>query len=201
MNKYDLLEYVGIPKKIRMVLAEADLKETTSQNIYYTGPVGSGKSVKAASIIANILFEEINTDFQIELLDPKSEKFDSHYIPFFKYKYQFINVPRLLQNIKKTFNQKDKANEYDLIDNCCQVDLLVLDDLGAELATDWAYQTLYLIVSERYDEMKQTIFTSNLTPPELGRHFIDERLVSRIIEMCGPEGIIKIPGKNYRKFA
>ena len=200
MNRYDLLEHIGVPKKIRRVLPEANLKETTLQNIYYTGPVGSGKSVKAASILSNILFEEINTDFQIELLDPKSEKFDSHYIPFFKYKYQFINVPRLLQNIKKTFNQKDKANEYDLIDNCCQVDLLILDDLGAELATDWAYQTLYLIVGERYNETKQTIFTSNLTPPELGRHFTDERLVSRIIEMCGPKGIIKISGMNYRKF-
>jgi len=200
MDKYDLLEYAGIPKKIRVFLPELGLEKSINKNLYFTGPVGSGKSVKAASILTNKLFEEIHTDSQIELLDPRSDKFDPYYQPFFIYRYKFVNVPRLLQDIKKTFNQKDKINEYDLIDKCCQVDLLVLDDLGSELATDWAYQTLYLIISERYDEMRQTIFTSNLSPSELGKHFTDERLISRIIEMCGKQGIIKLSGKNYRKF-
>ena len=46
--------------------------------------------------------------------------------------------------------------------------------------------------------MRPTVFTSNLSPTELGTHFLDERLLSRIIAMCGEKGIVEMKGSDYR---
>ncbi|MDE0062261.1 MAG: hypothetical protein OXU72_05665 [Gammaproteobacteria bacterium] len=40
-------------------------------------------------------------------------------------------------------------------------DLLVLDDLGAERATEWVDETMNSIVNTRYNDRRATIFTSN----------------------------------------
>lgn len=64
--------------------------------------------------------------------------------------------------------------------------LLVLDDLGESKATDWAYETLKSVIGERYNNRKPTIFTSNRSLPELrAAGLYDERITSRIFEMCG----------------
>lgn len=64
------------------------------------------------------------------------------------------------------------------------VDLLLLDDLGAEKQTDWAAERLYLVINGRYERELPTIVTSNLTidqmtamHPEMGA-----RIVSRLLE-------------------
>lgn len=51
--------------------------------------------------------------------------------------------------------------------------LLVLDDVGAEKATEWANQTLYSILNARYEGRLPTIVTTN--NPDV----IDERILSR----------------------
>lgn len=64
------------------------------------------------------------------------------------------------------------------------VDLLLLDDLGAEKQTDWGAERLYLVINGRYERELPTIVTSNLTldqmsamHPEMGA-----RIVSRLLE-------------------
>lgn len=64
------------------------------------------------------------------------------------------------------------------------VDILLLDDLGAEKQTDWAAERLYLVINGRYERELPTIVTSNLTVdqltamhPEMGA-----RIVSRLLE-------------------
>jgi integrase len=56
---------------------------------------------------------------------------------------------------------------------------LYLDDLGTEKPTDWALQTLYLIIDRRYPEMMQTIISSNLNLDELSSR-LGDRIASRI---------------------
>lgn len=64
--------------------------------------------------------------------------------------------------------------------------LLVLDDLGESKATDWAYETIKSLIDERYKARKPTVFTSNRSLPELrAAGLYDERITSRIFEMCG----------------
>ena len=41
------------------------------------------------------------------------------------------------------------------------VDLLTIDDLGKEQATEWSVSVLYNIINERYEAMLPTIITTN----------------------------------------
>lgn len=63
-----------------------------------------------------------------------------------------------------------------------EAQVLVLDDLGAERATDWATETLGQLVAIRHRRLLRTIVTSNLDLPDLGEHLKDARTSSRIKE-------------------
>jgi DNA replication protein DnaC len=106
-----------------------------------------------------------------------------------------------------------------------QAEVLVLDELGATIPTDWVRDTLYQIINTRYNDKKVTIFTTNYTdeilierdedqePLHRGRNSkkltgerarelttLDERigvpLRSRLYEMCTK---VVIKGEDYRK--
>jgi DNA replication protein DnaC len=64
-------------------------------------------------------------------------------------------------------------------DQCEQVDLLVLDDLGAGKATDWTADTLYRLVDTRWAYQRPIVATTNLTAPEL-REAVGARVASRL---------------------
>lgn len=70
---------------------------------------------------------------------------------------------------------------------------LVIDDLGSEKSTEFTQQVLYEIIDHRYSNLKNNIIiTTNLTPAECLQ---DQRLVSRIAEMCE---VVKLSGDDYR---
>lgn len=58
----------------------------------------------------------------------------------------------------------------------CTPALLVIDDVGAEKATEWTGQTLYAIVNARYEAQLPTILTTNFVAS------LDERIMSRMFE-------------------
>lgn len=74
----------------------------------------------------------------------------------------------------------------------CQVDVLVLDDLGAERPTDWTGERLYLLVNRRWLEQRPTIVTSNLSAADL-EQAMGARMWSRLwhdavaLELAGPD--------------
>jgi DNA replication protein DnaC len=57
--------------------------------------------------------------------------------------------------------------------------LLILDDLGSEMATDWVKETVYNLINYRYNHLKPTLVTSNLTLNEI-RDTYHARLASRL---------------------
>jgi DNA replication protein DnaC len=75
------------------------------------------------------------------------------------------------------------------------VDLLHLDDLGAEKTSAWVLEQLYSIVNARYEAQKSILITTNLQREALAEQ-IGERTVSRLEEMCE---ILPLTGADKRK--
>ncbi len=92
------------------------------------------------------------------------------------------SLPRLLNLIREAIEHVDGVVGF--LDRLAGVDLLHLDDVGAENRTDWALEQLYSIVNTRYEEQRSIVVTTNLQPDELSEQ-IGARTVSRLIEMCG----------------
>ena len=69
----------------------------------------------------------------------------------------------------------------------CAVDILCIDDIGAEKVSEWSRdEVLGTILQTRMNHNLTTFFTSNLTKQELENHFImndraDERIKARRI--------------------
>ena len=93
------------------------------------------------------------------------------------------SLPRLLAEIRTTFDD-DRGNSYTgLLDRLTGVDLLHIDDVGAERTSPWVLEQLYAIVNGRYEDERSVIITTNLERDALAEQ-INERTVSRLEEMC-----------------
>jgi DNA replication protein DnaC len=105
------------------------------------------------------------------------------------------SVPRLLAEIKETFEDDGSVSYMELFRTLCEVDLLHLDDLGAERRTEWVLEQLYSIVNERWQDERSVVVTSNANYDEL-REQVGARTVSRLLGICGPP--IPILGADRR---
>ena len=97
---------------------------------------------------------------------------------------EIVYYPELLRDIKSDFDTYGDRMEY--LEN---VDLLLIDDIGAEKVTEWSRdEILGTILQKRMNNYKTTFFTSNLNLEELERHLRinnysdDEIKARRIIE-------------------
>lgn len=93
------------------------------------------------------------------------------------------SVPVLLKRFQATYNRDNRTNEDDLLEVLREVDLLGLDDLGAERTSEWAQSQLYYLIDERYRWRKSVIVTSNATLEELEIR-VGARTLDRLCEMC-----------------
>jgi DNA replication protein DnaC len=110
-------------------------------------------------------------------------------------------APKLLTRIRMSYQATDAEDSYDaFFSRLTSVDLLYIDDLGAERQTDWVVEQLYALVNERYETQRPVLITSNaetreekgrdsVAPVEQGQSQLAEqigsRTVSRLIEICG----------------
>lgn len=80
--------------------------------------------------------------------------------------------------------------------NCYK--LLVLDDLGAERGSDYALETVYRVVDERYKSRLPLIVTTNLTLEDLckPKNMDYQRIYDRVLEMCVP---VVFEGSSIRR--
>jgi DNA replication protein DnaC len=105
------------------------------------------------------------------------------------------SVPRLLTTIRTTFNDDAAHSHAELLDKLAMVDLLHLDDLGAEHSTSWVLEELYSIVNTRYEEKRSIVVTTNLEEDALAEQ-IGPRTVSRLAEMCWD---VPVYGRDARR--
>jgi DNA replication protein DnaC len=95
------------------------------------------------------------------------------------------SLPKLLARIRATFDAAPGEESYaEFFERLCDVDLLHIDDLGAEKQTEWVLEQLYALINERYEREKPIVVTTNLSHDQLEAQ-IGERSVSRLVEICG----------------
>jgi DNA replication protein DnaC len=94
------------------------------------------------------------------------------------------SVPRLLAEIRDTYDTGSGERSYArLFAHLVEVDLLHLDDLGAEKQTDWVFEQLYSLVNERYEQERSIVVSTNLIETGALEQQIGRRTVSRLTEM------------------
>ena len=98
----------------------------------------------------------------------------------------------LLRDIKATFDENGRE-EQKVLDRMKRCELLVIDDIGKEQATDWSTAQLYAIINDRYECQRPVIITTNFnendlieveSPKGVGTHRI-KAILSRLHETCG----------------
>ncbi len=92
------------------------------------------------------------------------------------------SLPRLLNEIRDT--HRSERSHTDLLNRLTGVDLLHIDDVGAERTTDWVLEELYSIVNGRYEDERSMVITTNILDRESLCAQITARTVSRLTEMC-----------------
>lgn len=164
----------------RVAKAYADRFEeirTHEQNgLIISGPIGTGKTHLAASV-ANTLLNVGQKVICMPSID-------------------------LLAAIRATY--KEDGNDEEIINEFKTADLLIIDDLGKEKATEWSVQMIYSIVNSRYENEKPMIITTNYTPDELAARLAPSgspdmitarATVDRLNEVCIE---IKTSGESWR---
>jgi DNA replication protein DnaC len=137
--------------------------------MFLHGSVGTGKTYA------------LNCIFKIAKANGKYEKLPRGM------QVRLINYPDFIDDTRKNLDREiDFSNTF-----------LFIDDLGAEKATDWSIEVLYRIINKQYEQMLPIVISSNLSLKEIAEIYGD-RITSRIVEMCGKTGIIKLEGHDKR---
>lgn len=113
----------------------------------------------------------------------------------------FVDLNGLYREIRATYGRTgSEETEYDILNPLVEAPLLLIDELGC-VATPWAQDTLHYLVSQRYNEQRPTLCTSNyLDAPGPGETALEDRIGtrtrSRLMEMCQT---ILMEGPDHRK--
>ncbi len=135
------------------------LTDKNQKGLYLHGSFGSGKTYLILAVLNELALKKVSIA--------------AVYYPF------------LLRNLKESFSDNFKER----IDYLLNVNILLLDDIGAENNTPWARdEILGTILQHRMDNSLTTFLTSNLTINELEEHLssnkgeLDKVKARRIVE-------------------
>jgi DNA replication protein DnaC len=123
---------------------------------------------------------------------------------------QFWDFHELIREIKSSYDPETKTTELQVLEPVVEMDVLLLDDLGAWKMTDWMNDTLFYILNSRYMAKRPTIITTNyqdvtreeaiaadsLRRKEFLVERIGQRLRSRLMEMCL---VVRMQGADHRQ--
>ncbi|MDA8440768.1 MAG: ATP-binding protein [Peptococcaceae bacterium] len=138
----------------------------------YSHLTGTGKSTTAVAMAQEYILERLKFDYQTGKRTPQLVK--------------FINVADWLEGIRRGMNNDEEAQRsMETTESMKRVPLLVADDFGAEKISEWTRERLLTVISERYDNEKTVIFTSNISLQEV-QVVLGSRLRSRIEGMTIP---------------
>jgi DNA replication protein DnaC len=145
-------------RAVRSYVGSLPERLAEGRGLWFTGDVGTGKTT-LAMLVSKAAME---TDHTVAI----------------------YSLPRLLAMLRASYEDGAAYSLNDLIDRLCSVDLLHVDDVGAEQTSPWVLEQLYTIVNTRYEDGRAMLLTTNLHRDALQEQ-IGERTVSRLFEMCG----------------
>ncbi|MFZ4835909.1 ATP-binding protein [Rouxiella sp. Mn2063] len=90
-----------------------------------------------------------------------------------------VTVPDLMMRFRETYQDGAKTTEAKLMDDLCNVDLLVLDDIGVQRGNTNEGVVLFQIVDRRLASKKSVGMLTNLDAPAL-RELLGERIMDRM---------------------
>jgi DNA replication protein DnaC len=188
---FDRPPVLGMPEtivsEVRRYVRNLEARLAEGRGLWLTGDVGTGKT-SLAMIVSKAALDTGHT-------------------------VAIYSLPRLLNLIRDEIGAENSL--LDLLDSLSSVDLLHIDDLGAQHTTPWRLEQLYSIVDARYQAKRAIVATTHLMPDELaeqmGRRMlapaseaetrgggrertsatddagevVGRRIVSRLVEMCG----------------
>jgi DNA replication protein DnaC len=123
-------------------------------------------------------------------------------------KGRFYDFHELIREIKNSYNEETRTTELQILEPVIDIDVLLLDDLGAWKLTEWMLDTLFYILNGRYMAKKATFITTNFpvgTPSSQdatsrrGEYLVERigtPLRSRLMEMCT---VISMSGPDFRQ--
>jgi DNA replication protein DnaC len=105
-------------------------------------------------------------------------------------------IPAMITSFPRILNAG--YDKQEIIKQVHYYPLMVIDDLGAERSSEYAMETVYTVIDERYKSKKPLIVTTNLTLDELckPKNMDYQRIYDRVIEMCTP---LVFKGDNLRR--
>lgn len=118
------------------------IKDNKVVGLYFHGSVGIGKTYKTISYCNDMIMKNNRT-------------------------VSYVFLPELVRKMKDNFSLDSSYNKK-LIDDCCNADILVLDDFGAEYTSAWFYlNVIFIILNYRCETDKPIIIISNFTMDKL----------------------------------
>jgi DNA replication protein DnaC len=127
-------------RRVRGFTRDIERNLDAGKGLWFDGPVGTGKT-SLAILVAKAARDAGRT-------------------------YAVYPVPRLLAEIKRTFDRDSSDSYLGFFRRLCTVDVLVLDDLGAERQTEWVLEQLFSIVNERWQDRRSIVVTTNIPDPD-----------------------------------
>jgi DNA replication protein DnaC len=155
--------------EVRAYVDELDARLAEGRGLWMFGDTGTGKTT-LAMLISKAALEAGRT-------------------------VAIYSLPKLLARIRRTYDSEPGGDSYlSFFERLTSVDLLHIDDLGAEKRSDWVLEQLYALVNERYEAQRAVLITTNLPHPELEEQ-IGSRTVSRLTQMCDE---VEVRGSDRR---
>lgn len=128
----------------------------------------------------------------------------------------FFDYQKLLERIRAGYDQNSGASDRSAYRSALDAEVLLLDDLGTHRVTEWVEDTVTALITDRCNNRKPLIATTNLPDPEVGDAIVErdsglpqkayakvslaervgERARSRLFEMCR---VVRMPTvRDYR---
>jgi chromosomal replication initiation ATPase DnaA len=186
---WDIVEddlWEGIPSEFHGAVLSQGAKDLLGQkprpaSFAIVGPPGTGKTRLLWAIVCQIRRRRLPVGSPIE--------------PWYRGNGELTRVPmtrreardRMIENVEGariiTEVGEIRAKRYDraaLDQNITYEGWLCIDDIGAIEPNEWVREALYHLANERRAHNRTTVWTSNLTPPEL-RETFGGAIASRIL--------------------
>jgi DNA replication protein DnaC len=105
----------------------------------------------------------------------------------------FFSAPWLLKKIREDLMSDEKLQ---VLESCCEIEYLAIDDLGKEKPSETVQEKLFMIFDRREILGLRTSVTSNYDPETLSKERLDDAIVSRLLGMCR---VLYLDGDDYRR--